>query len=333
MEACHLQVVRVAGRLTIHGQGTAMFLVSVDGQKAILRIHNCLHSFDEFNLISVSQLKMVSGNSLDFSVTKPFLRFSRDQPECHDSFQSDVIDIPLSMDDGLYSLALEPVTPSDPRYCELPVFDITPSGPFSPLTHQLCAIPRGTDHPGPPVWITEVLSSLPSSGRVIALNSKLDFDDELRIFSDDFLAPAALPPARRQYDVSKSVDMTELSICFMGVGTHRITHTVGISNGLDKPSSKELKRVPPKIFPQGQLKRSKIPVVSKGKVGNVHFAAIAEVLYTDTFESGDRRFFLWTSFCGSRVTMGRDYSSSVTEGSGICFCYFRPQTLYSAHSH
>ena len=51
MEACHLQVVGIAGRLTIHGQGTAIFLASVDGVEVLLRIHNCLHSFGEFNLI------------------------------------------------------------------------------------------------------------------------------------------------------------------------------------------------------------------------------------------------------------------------------------------
>jgi hypothetical protein len=289
MEACHLQVVGVAGRLTIHGQGTAMFLVSVHGREVILRTHNCLHSFGEFNLISVSQLKLVTDNSLDFSVTKPFVRLSRNQSERPDCSKLDYIEIPLTMDEGLYSLTLEPVTPSDPRYSDLPIFDVTPPGPFNPLTHQLCAVSGETDEPGP-LWTTAVLSFQTSPGRVIALNAKLDFDDELRVFSDGFLAPAALPPARRQYDVAKSADMTELSIRFMGAGTDRITHTVGVSNGLQKPPSKDLKRVPPKIFPQGKLKRSKTPVVSKGKVGNLKFAAIAEVLSTDTFESGDRRF-------------------------------------------
>jgi hypothetical protein len=76
MEACHLQVVGVAGRLTIHGQGTAVFIASVHGHEVLLRIHNCLHSFGKFNLISVSQLKMVHGNSLNFSVDNPFLKFS-----------------------------------------------------------------------------------------------------------------------------------------------------------------------------------------------------------------------------------------------------------------
>ncbi len=36
IEACHIQVVGVAGRLSIHGFGTAVFLVSVDGREAIL---------------------------------------------------------------------------------------------------------------------------------------------------------------------------------------------------------------------------------------------------------------------------------------------------------
>jgi hypothetical protein len=110
MEAFHLQVIGVAGRLTIHGQGTAMFLVCVDGEEAILRIHNCLHSFREFNLISVSQLNLVPGNSLNFSVTNPFVRFSRGQSKRSVGFDSDFIEIPLKMDDVLYSLAMEPVT-------------------------------------------------------------------------------------------------------------------------------------------------------------------------------------------------------------------------------
>lgn len=122
------------------------------------------------------------------------------------------------------------------------------------------------------------------------MNSALDFSDELRMFSDDFLAPAAIPPSRRQYDISKSSDMTELSIRFMGAGTDRLIHTVGISNGLEKPPSMTCTRVPPKLFPQGNLKRSKTPVVAKGKVGNLHTAGIAEALSTDTFQSGDVKF-------------------------------------------
>ena len=289
MEACHLQVVGVAGRLTIHGQGTAVFIASVNGQEVLLRIHNCLHSFGQFNLISVSQLKMVSGNSLNFSVENPFMKFSAPHSQSEDFPFSDGLEIPIIMDEGLYSVSFEPITASDPRFGTLPVFDVTPPGTFIPITHMLCAS-AGSDEAVSLSWTTEVISPPSTMGRVLALNAAMDFDHELSAFSDDFLAPVAIPPARKQYDVGDSADMTDLSIRFMGAGTDRITHTVGISNGLEKPPSKTMKRVPPKIFPQGKLKRSKTPIVSKGKVGNLHTAHIAEVLYTDTFESGDLRY-------------------------------------------
>jgi hypothetical protein len=128
MQTCHIQVVGVAGRLNIHGHGTAVFLVSVsvDGQDALLCIHNCLHSYGEFNLLSVSQLKLVSGNSLDLSVEAPFLRFSRDQLKCRDLSDSNCFEVPLHIEDALFALHLEPVTPNDPRFRDLPIFDVTP---------------------------------------------------------------------------------------------------------------------------------------------------------------------------------------------------------------
>jgi hypothetical protein len=294
MESCHLQVVGIAGSMIIHGQGTAVFIVSVDGGEFLLRIHNCLHSYGEFNLISVSQLKMVSGNLLDFSVENPFITFSKSKSSDANLLCPEVLDVPLEIDDGLYALSLEPITPNDPRFSSLPSYDVTLPGLFVPAALTLGAISMrssdgavGGETMSPP-WTTAVLS--PSTGRVLAMSATLDFDEELRAFSDGFLAPAAIPPSRRQYNTSKLSDMADLSIRFMGAGTDRLLHTVGISNGLAKPPTKKFDRVPPKIFPQGNLKRSKTPVVAKGKVGNIHFAAIAEVLYTDTFHSGDARY-------------------------------------------
>jgi hypothetical protein len=187
MEACHLQVVGVAGRLTIHGQGTAVFIASVNGQDVLLRIHNCLHSFGKFNLISVSQLKMVQGNSLNFSVDNPFLKLSFAQSQNEEFPSSGCFEIPLTMDDGLYSVLLEPVSVNDPRYYTLPVFDVTPPGNFVPVTQLLCAS-SGNPHS----WTTEVLSLSSTQGRVLALNAALDFDHELRAFSDEFLAPISV---------------------------------------------------------------------------------------------------------------------------------------------
>jgi hypothetical protein len=206
----------------------------------------------------VSQLKLVSGNSVDFSVINPMLRFSSGQSvSSHEDFIGDRIenlDVPLIMDAGLYSLVLEPITPSDPRYGFLPIFDVTSPGPFSPFSQCFTAVPQSVspssalepdeldDSFSPQMWTTTVLSVPSRSGRVIAMSAKMDFDDELRNFSDAFLAPVAIPPARRQYDVDKPADMTELSIRFMGTGTDRILHTVGISNGLNKPPSKTASR-------------------------------------------------------------------------------------------
>jgi hypothetical protein len=217
MEACHLQVVGVAGRLTIHGQGTAVFIASVNGQEVLLRIHNCLHSFGQFNLISVSQLKMFSGNSLNFSVENPFLKFSVPQSQSEEFPFSECFEIPIIMDEGLYSVSLEPVTASDPRYCTLPVFDVTPPGKFVPVTHMSCASAGSDDAVTTLSWTTEVLSPPSTMGRVLALNAAMDFDHELRAFSDEFLAPVAVPPARKQYDVGGFADMTDLSIGLWGL--------------------------------------------------------------------------------------------------------------------
>jgi hypothetical protein len=127
-------------------------------------------------------------------------------------------------------------------------------------------------------------------GRIYSLNGSLDFHSQLNSFSDHFLAPAGLPPARKQYDVTNPSDMSDLSIRFLGGGTDRILHTVSISNGLKHPPSKKHARVPPLNFPQGNMKKFKTPRVNKDNVGHIHQASIAEVVYTDTFETGDYKF-------------------------------------------
>jgi hypothetical protein len=118
----------------------------------------------------------------------------------------------------------------------------------------------------------------------------VNFHSELTSFSDQFLAPDGLPPARKQYDTSSPSDMSDLSIRFMGCGTDRILHTVEISNGLKDPPSKKHARVPPLNFPQGNMKKFKTPRVDKQNVGFKHQAKIAEAVFTDTFETGDVQY-------------------------------------------
>ena len=163
MEPCHLQVIGVAGHLTIHGYGTAIFLVTVDGYEALLRIHNCLHSFGEFNLISVSQLNLVPGNNIDFSIVSPMVRFPSSQSQGGENLAIDLFEVPLEIDEGLYSISLEPITPNDPRFSTLPCYDVTPSGPFVPLSQMLCAIP-GSRGQYIPTWTTAIISDAPKSG-------------------------------------------------------------------------------------------------------------------------------------------------------------------------
>ena len=124
--------------------------------------------------------------SLDFSIHTPFLRFSAGQSSSPDSSFPTCLVVPLSIDEGLYSISLEPLTPSDPRYGELPVFDVTPPGRFSPTTLLLGAVPRSDGEIAFPSWTTEVLSFPLRKGRVIALPAAttMDFDEELKNFSD-----------------------------------------------------------------------------------------------------------------------------------------------------
>jgi hypothetical protein len=119
-----------------------------------------------------------------------------------------------------------------------------------------------------------------------------DLGDNLNSFCEGFMAPPAVPVSRRQYDVCSKEDMIQLGIRFFGVGPDRLSHTVEIANGLAKPPSKLAVRDPPiyKLFPQGRLKAGKTPMVSKGRVANLRHAMLAEVVYTDTFDSGDSRF-------------------------------------------
>ncbi len=115
-------------------------------------------------------------------------------------------------------------------------------------------------------------------------------------------------------------DMSELSIRMMGIGHERLKHTIQISKGLASPASKLGDRVPPLNFPQGYLREGKTPRVKKGLIGNLHSAGIGEVVFTDTFQSGDSRYrygqayFDYASHWGdvfplrSRTEVGRSFA-------------------------
>ncbi len=336
LEPCTLEVVGVAGSLPIFGRGTAIFVLTLQGgEEVLVRIHNCLYSFGEYNLISVSQMQTISTTLLDLSLASPRVRLHRAVDSLGNSertFKRKFVDIPLVMDDGLYCLYLAPISSDDPRFSDLPVFDITPSGVYEPVSHRLdrfCGVTKSTV----PIWTTSVFNPSPSAGRISTLHGSLDFHSQLQSFSDHFLAPAGLPPARKQYDVSNSADMSDLSIRFLGGGTDRILHTVSISNGLQRPPSKAHVRVPPLNFPQGNMKKFKTPRASKSIVGHLHQPAIAEVLYTDTIETGDSRFPYAQVFVDRISRFGDVVPLRSRTEVGQAFRHVCLQTFYSLDSH
>jgi hypothetical protein len=288
LEPCHIEVIGVAGSLTIFRIGTAVFALALEGGMEILiRIHNCLYSFGEFNLLSVSQMQTILSSVLDLTLQSPSIRLysndENDQNREHVKF----VDIPLVIDDSLYALTMTPVSSDDPRHVTSQIFDITSAGEYFPLSQTPVSRPIRASHQ---MWTARTVSASQSKGRIFTLAGALDFHSELRSFSDQYLAPTALPPSRKQFNVTDPQDMSDLSIRFLGVGTDRILHTVGNSNGLLKSPSKKHARVPLLNFPQGNMKDFKTPRVSKDIVGHVLSAGIAEAVYTDTFYTGDHKF-------------------------------------------
>jgi hypothetical protein len=243
--------------------------------------------------------------------------------------------VPLIMDEGLYSLAMEPISPDDPRFGMLPICDVTPPGAFVPVSPRAMVTFAEVEQDSLlQTWTTHVLSEPPRVGRILvgrifSLNSQLtqDFNSELTGFCDSFLEPAGTPPARKQYDVSNASHMSDLSIRFLGIGTDRLIHTVGVSNGLERPPSKKHARVPPLDFPQRNLKRSKTPRVDKNLVGHIHEASIAEVLYTGTFFSGDSKFPMGQAFVDRTSRFGYIHP---LQRYRRCFRVFCLQALHPA---
>jgi hypothetical protein len=151
-------------------------------------------------------------------------------------------------------------------------------------------------------WSCKLLVSSSNTRRILAFPSgaSLDFDSELRAFCDGFLSPVTIPPARRTYDPGNPTHMADLSARFMGAGDERLRRTIELNRGLTPTSG----RVPTHLFPQGKFKQGKTPRVSKGKVHHLHRASICEVLFTDTFETGDSKYRYGQAFVDYRSRWG-----------------------------
>jgi hypothetical protein len=114
------------------------------------------------------------------------------------------------------------------------------------------------------------------------------------------VSPVASPPARRTYDSDNPLHMADLSMRFMGIGDERLRRTIELNRGLLPATG----RVPVHPFPQGKFRQGKTPRVSKGKVHHLNCASICEVVFTDTFETGDYKYRYGQAFVDYRSRWG-----------------------------
>jgi hypothetical protein len=119
---CEVEITGVAGSLQIYGCETALFLAIDDGGNSIvLRVHNCLFSYGEFSLISVSQLYGKRHNGVNLAVESTSLQLTTSEEKRR------AVTIPLFCDEGLYGVFFEPLQVDDPRYGFLPKCEVTPA--------------------------------------------------------------------------------------------------------------------------------------------------------------------------------------------------------------
>jgi hypothetical protein len=151
-------------------------------------------------------------------------------------------------------------------------------------------------------WSPKLLAGSTLHRRILAfpVTGHSDYDSELRAFCDGSLYPTAAPPARRTYDPDNPIHMADLSARFMGAGDERLCRTLELNRGLLPTTG----RVPVHPFPQGKFKQGKTPRVNKGKVQHLHRASICEVLFTDTFETGDSKYRYGQAFVDYRSRWG-----------------------------
>lgn len=328
LRSCAIVVVGVAGSLPIHGLGTASFLaLDSSGNERIIRIHNCLlcqttEESDNFNLISVSQLLKTVVSSVTFSVLESSITINQGKKRRPMTFT-------LTPDDGLYAIDMVPLNASDPRHGQLKSIDLTVKDPME--LGKGMTMPEGRNTTIKPasklgIWHVKVLWI----GKIISLAGKMKgFDEGLKDFCADFIAPMSIPPARKTYQTNNVEDLADLSIRFLGVGSERLKQTMNRSIGLSpmikvdgrmrhyKPTP-----VPVHNFPQGRWKTGKTPKVDKGIIHNLQQASIGEVVYMDSFEVDDSSHRYAQAFVDYRSNYGDIIPMTSRSQAGWSFTEF-----------
>jgi hypothetical protein len=259
--------------------------------KNTFRIHNCLlcHGEDKFNLLNVSQVLRTRKNAIIFSADESRLEIDGSNEESATKTTFGLIE-----NDGLYEIVVSPLYLGDPRMDSLPCVDLTLDD--DPRLWRVDGKHNGVSAMKAPtklgVWYCKVLWMSVKVG-VGMPEVQEGYDNHLNEFCNSYIVPPSQPTAKRTYRTGEAADMAQLSLRFMGVGTDRLIHTLKRSKGLNPASKKKGEKVsvvPLHNFPQGKWKTGKTPRVTKGRVQGLHRVAIAEICYTDTFETGDSNF-------------------------------------------
>ena len=332
LHACAVLVIGVGGSMPAHGVGTACFIGISHGIEYIFQIHNCLlcHGEDGFNLLSVSQILRDPANAVAFRSNASQLEI-RQQDGIPALFD-------LQENDGLYEMRLAPLYRDDCRVQERSIDLTLRDDPrlWGQEGDALEPVPlKSPTKLGR--WHSKMLWMSTKMAPMTVKDISSAYDADLTSFCDSYFVPPSQPAARRTYKVNDEQDMAELSLRFMGLGTDRLVHTLERSRGLNPTSKKKgetVSVVPPHNFPQGRWKSGKAPKVSKDKVKFLHKASIAEVVFTDTFETDDGKYRYGQAFVDYRSRYGDIQPLKSRKKIGwafaeFCCRHFKPLILVS----
>jgi hypothetical protein len=189
--------------------------------------------------------------------------------------------------EGLYELEVSPLCVDDERMRSTVCLDLTlendPHLWDKDRGKQECVNMKAPTKLG--TWYCRALWVSVKVGMQRVSKECKEYDEHLKEFCDSYFVPPTQPSAKRTYRSGNTNDMAQLSLRFMGVGNDRLVQTLKRSKGLQPPTKQKgetVSIVPPHNFPQGKWKKGKTPRVRKGKVENLHRAAIAEVCFSDS---------------------------------------------------
>ena len=315
LQSVAIAVEGVTGTMMIHAMGTVeLYVLDIEGSGVILQGANCLMNPGTHNLLSLAQMQLHPDVVVSMTNEAPLI--------LHDSGYH----IPIALENGTFVLPFAVLDLTDPRRIGAPVIQITVPGPYVPPTTRY---PDGSIR-----WSATHRSQLPmayADRKFCVPLRAFGFRAQVAAMADSvFIDSTTRPQARRSYNVNSTSAMEDLSTRFMGQSTDRLTQTVKVSYGLQPNAGKGTVR--PNRFPAGTMERGKTPHVSKGIVHHLHESAVAESVFTDTFETDDKSYRYGQAFVDYKSRYGMVYplqSRGQVPESFLQFCAdcFTPRIL------